>query len=313
MPVSLLTYNVKGLPWPVASARPAALDAIASQLKALRASGHQPHIVALQEAFVGDAKAIGAKAGYRYAAFGPTETVDALPASTADKQFMGQGSYLLGEGVGKHADSGLAVFSDYPILAVRRIVYPVCAGYDCLANKGALAALIAVPGMRTPVVLVNTHLNSNVASRAPKDRANYAYFRQIDSLASFVSGLVRSGDPVLLAGDFNVGPTVARRAYFQDHLLAPSLGFGAVQNICSRNGDCALDNRRDVLFSEHRARDWLLFRSSLLDQIAPVRLSAPFGKRSDGTMLSDHVGITVTYAVSTPAGHRQAPVKVAMR
>jgi endonuclease/exonuclease/phosphatase family metal-dependent hydrolase len=309
-PLSLLTYNVKGLPWPIASGRPAALRAIAAQLRSLRATGQQPHIVAMQEAFVDQAKAIGQEAGYRYSAFGPSEDAAPLAALPADKAFLGKGSFWLGERSGKHADSGLAVFSDFPIIAVRRIAYPVCAGYDCLANKGALAVLIAQPGMRSPVIVVDTHLNSNAASRAPRERANHAYFRQIDTLSTFVTNLARTGYPILIAGDFNVGPTTARRSYFQAHLLAPALGLGAVQRICTGIGDCALDNRRDVLFSEHRARDWLMFRS---DTFQPVRLSAPFGTRSDGSMLSDHVGIAVTYAVAQAFVRPATGIRVAMR
>ncbi len=311
--LSLLTYNVKGLPWPVATGRPAALNAIASQLKGLRVAGRQPHIVALQEAFVDQAKAIGRESGYRYSAFGPSEDAAPLPASAADKAFLGKSSFWFGERSGKHADSGLAIFSDYPILAVRRIAYPVCAGYDCLANKGALAVLIAQPGMRSPVILVNTHLNSNGASRSPRERANYAYFRQIDMLSAFVRDLARTRDPVLIAGDFNVGPTAARRSYFQDHLLTPALELGAVQHICSGSGDCALDNPRDVLFSEHRSRDWLMFRSGAVDSFLPVRLSALFGKRPDGSMLSDHVGIAVTYAVQQAFARPASTIRVVMR
>ena len=44
--------------------------------------------------------------------------------------------------------SGLQILSDYPILRVRRMAFPAfaCAGYDCLANKGALLVTVRLPG-----------------------------------------------------------------------------------------------------------------------------------------------------------------------
>ena len=49
--LSVLTYNVKGLPWPLASGRPEAFSAMADRLRDMRAEGRNPHIVVLQEAF----------------------------------------------------------------------------------------------------------------------------------------------------------------------------------------------------------------------------------------------------------------------
>src|SRR4051812_5264204 len=68
----ILSYNVEGLPWPVASGRAAAADRIASTLRALREQGRQPQVVALQEAFSAAAKRIGRNGGYSYAAYGPS-------------------------------------------------------------------------------------------------------------------------------------------------------------------------------------------------------------------------------------------------
>src|SRR4051812_471043 len=64
--LSLLTYNVEGVPWPFAWNRPPAFTRIADRLLALRRSGQAPQIVALQEAFTGEAQAIGREALYPY-------------------------------------------------------------------------------------------------------------------------------------------------------------------------------------------------------------------------------------------------------
>src|SRR3546814_6089793 len=64
--LSVMTYNVAGLPWPLAKKGPEALHAIGERLSLMRARGCAPGVVVLQEAFSRDAKAIGRIAGYPY-------------------------------------------------------------------------------------------------------------------------------------------------------------------------------------------------------------------------------------------------------
>jgi endonuclease/exonuclease/phosphatase family metal-dependent hydrolase len=304
--LSMLTYNVKGLPWPLATGRPKALAEIASQLMAMRRDGRQPHLIAVQEAFLPEAKAIGSKAGYPYVAFGPAESDTPVSGIAADQAFAKDAGYLSGERSGKRTDSGLAIFSDYPIVAVRRIAYPVCAGYDCLANKGAVAATIALPGAATPIIVVTTHLNSNSASGVSKDRALYAFERQIDILARFVADQAQSGSPVMIAGDFNVGHNAARRDYFAAHMLG---GVSAARSLCDGATQCS----GDVADSLAHGKDWLLFRSSANVAITPLDLSAPVNRGGDGKMLSDHVGLEVTYRLAPSATTGAAALTVASR
>ncbi len=312
--VTLLTYNVKGLPWPVASGRPAALNAIARQLLALRGQGLQPHLVALQEAFLPEAKAIGRAAGYRYEAFGPGPDDAAQPASTAqDRTFLKAARFMIGERAGKHLDSGLAIFSDYPIVAVHRLAYSICAGYDCLANKGALAVLIAVPGLAVPLTVIDTHLNSGTASRAPRARSTYAYQRQIDALKLFIASVAPDGSPLLLAGDFNVGNHADRRSYFDSALLSTVSGLSAAEIICERSAKCATGTPSGVAESVQRGKDWLLYRSSRSSAPTPIDLDAPFGRGADGSMLSDHIGVVVTYRFNPPASVPTDPLQVSSR
>ncbi|RZM37626.1 MAG: endonuclease/exonuclease/phosphatase [Sphingomonas sp.] len=305
-----MTYNVHGLPWPIADDRSADLAAIGTRLKTMRDAGDQPGIVVLQEAFVANAKAIGRTAGYRYAAFGPGE--DAAPASPTDDEFVADGSRMVGERLGKHVDSGLAIFSDYPILAVRRIVYPVCAGYDCLANKGAVAALIAVPGIATPIIVVDTHLNSNGASGAGSPRASYAYRRQLDLLANFVASLEARDRPILVAGDFNVGQDLRRRTHFDVRMLGGGAALQAAVTSC-QTARCPVAEPSDMAFSIGRAKDWMMYRPSSTVAIHPIALAAPFGHTANGAMLSDHVGISVRYRIDTLATPVSAATMMASR
>src|SRR4051794_1437093 len=72
--VSILTYNIEGLPWPLAVGRPAAFIAIENRLRELRSSGRQPQVLVLQEAFTRQAKAVGANSGYPFVAMGGATT-----------------------------------------------------------------------------------------------------------------------------------------------------------------------------------------------------------------------------------------------
>ena len=302
--LSLMTYNIEGLPWPVRMNRADDLAQIQTRLEALRLLGEQPHIVALQEAFTDDAKSIGRQSGYRYVANGPDK---ALPGAMAilptDRQFQSSASFYHGELSGKFVDSGLQILSDYPILSVRRMAFPsyACAGYDCLANKGVLLAMIAVPGMHEPIAVVNVHLNSRKASGVDDARSLYAYRRQIDALDTFLADAIKPGTPVIVAGDFNVGNRPTRRHYFEAFMRQVNHGSthgsmeDALTTCLSPTAPCGTDIPSDARFSARRARDWQLSIPGKRYALAVSQLSVPFGHDVDGTMLSDHVGYTAYY------------------
>ena len=290
--LSILSYNVEGLPWPIASGRDAAASMIASRLGDMRAAGTQPHIVAIQEAFGQAGKRIGREAGYRYVAYGPSDNnTGAAPVAPQDRAFAAAASPLIGETLGKFADSGLAIFSDYPIRWTRRMAFPAyaCAGLDCLANKGVLVVALDVPGADRPVIVVDTHLNSRSASFASNARSLYAYRRQVDALSQFVAGLPEQGD-MLLAGDFNVGNAPRRSAMLDQGLLdRDGLELTVVEHDCGH--DC-----RHIDEGGSAAKTALLRGKSLLafsaqGSLTPLGTAIGFGRLPDGKMLSDHIGI----------------------
>jgi len=302
--LSVMTYNIEGLPWPVRFGRETAFDKIGARLAALRLAGEQPHIVVLQEAFTDKAKRIGMDSGYRYIVNGPDSSLPGAPPTTeADRAFQQGASFLSGERSGKVVDSGLQILSDYPIVSVRRMAFPTyaCAGFDCLANKGAVLAMIAVPGVREPIAVVDVHLNSRKASHVADERSLYAYRRQIDALDQFLSENVRPGTPVIVAGDFNVGQRPARQAYFTQHLRkwgerAPGVVRDALRT-CFASAIACGDMPADASFSMHRARDWQLAIPGARLRLAVQGLTVPFGHDVDGGMLSDHVGYVAFYGV----------------
>ncbi len=118
--VSLLTYNVKGLPWPVAGGRVAALQSIAATLRSMHLRGDAPDIAVVQEAFTEGAREMIRASGYRYAALGPgTDSTTEGRPSTDERVFADAARWSVGETEGKFVGSGLAIMSDYPILRVR--------------------------------------------------------------------------------------------------------------------------------------------------------------------------------------------------
>ncbi len=309
--LSVMTYNVHGLPWPLATGRDAAFESMITQLQTLRSEGRQPHVVVLQEAFTSDAKEIGKRSGYRYVANGPSAS-DRSPmiATTRDRQFADRASFLRGEKSGKILDSGLQILSDYPIMAVRTRPFPgfACAGYDCLANKGILMALIDVPRSSTPVVISTAHFNSRHASGVSNERSDYAYRRQWDAARQFFATSKWHAFPIVFAGDFNVGKSARRQTTF--NAMEAGLWIGGRRGpVRDALHICRLSACKFPVSAEEaltRGKDWQLFASTSQGGLAAARIQVPFGRAANGSMLSDHIGYSTTYRLSA-----DSPVQLA--
>lgn len=304
--LSILTYNVEGLPWPIARGRSEKLEAIADRLRQMRAQGTAPQIVALQEAFTDEAQAIGAVAGYRYVVSGPAADVVGAPAVTApDQAFAAAARWWKGETAGKLVGSGLMILSDYSIAKTRRMVFPAyaCAGFDCLANKGALMVSIELPGLAHPIDIFTTHLNSRHASGVSVARADYAYLRQVATLSAFVREAHDPLNALIAAGDFNVGPHATRRGPLLADARSSWNAAGAVHDALNEARLVGMRLPTDAAFTLRRGRDWQFFapgRNMMLDLTA---IDVPFGHDAAGDMMSDHVGYVARFSLK-PAGLR---------
>jgi endonuclease/exonuclease/phosphatase family metal-dependent hydrolase len=310
--LSVLTYNVEGLPWPFAWNRPAAFKAMEDRLDMLRRSGRNPQIVVLQEAFSSDAQAIGRAAGYLYVVEGPSESdVSGAPPSVADDRFAAAGSWWRGEALGRQVGSGLMLLSDYPIVRVRRIAYPdfACAGYDCLASKGALLVTVRIPGAPSPVDIVTTHLNSRQHSGVSDERSLQAYRRQTAFLSAFINRWHDPADPMIVAGDFNAGRaqprwSALRQAIASWHGQAPFQD--AISDVARQRVARGAPLPDDIHAILRRAEDWQFFTSGRNAGLDALAVRIPFGHEPDGTMFSDHIGYTALYALGPGAGRRGA-------
>ncbi|KQM13406.1 endonuclease/exonuclease/phosphatase family protein [Novosphingobium sp. Leaf2] len=294
--LSVMTYNVEGLPFPAAFGRPGKLAQIGQRLGALRETGQQPHVVLLQEAFIGQAKAIARAAGYTYVAWGPKAGDMANDPSLAGKSFAAQDSWLKGEGVGKWVDSGLVILSDYPIVQTRRMAFPadMCAGYDCLASKGVLLTWIQVPGHSQPIAIADTHLNSRAATGVEIARADTAYMRQIATARDYIHANVAPGTDVIFGGDFNIGHDPQRIAAVAADGGIVNGGVEATQLAASRS-DSAVNEGLAVV--RKRAKDKQFFRAGAGSELSLQNIVVPVGFQDNGTPLSDHTPYIADYTL----------------
>lgn len=297
--LTVMSYNVEGLPPPARFGRAASIDRIAADLVELRKQGRQPDVVMLQEAFARPGARIAAEAGYPYVVAGPSaDAINELPVPTAVSGFVAATSHLKGEAEGKWLDSGLRVLSDYPIVEVDRLAFPAwaCAGYDCLANKGALIAWIRLPGSAQPIAFIDTHLNSRAASGVAQDRADTAYAYQTAALRQFIAEKVPAQAVAFLGGDFNTGRAAPRWHDLGARPLARARN-SLLDALASEHG-VAQDQRRDMEAILHRAKDWLFYRGNLRVSVTLTGFEVPFGLQPDGSSLSDHLGYEAHYRVA---------------
>lgn len=304
--ISVMTYNVNGLPWPLASGRTAAFGQIENRLRSMRASGTQPHVIVLQEAFTASAKQIAANSGYRFIVDGPTRDMRSVVRPTSgDRAFAQNASLSKGEKSGKYLDSGLQIASDYPIVSVKRSAFPAfaCAGYDCLANKGVMLVTIKMPGNAQPITIATTHMNSKRASGVSQARSLYAYQRQVDFINGFIANHRNPRVPIIFAGDFNASNVQRRRYLFERGtaswaIQAANPVESALDRCLQATPPCTVKIPPIANFVRQRARDWQFYIPGMTGSIAAIGVTVPFGLERTGNMLSDHVGYGITYQFS---------------
>lgn len=291
--ISVLTYNVRGLPWPLAHGRADALRTIGEELSRMRTEGRQPDVVLIQEGFRGEVAELVALSGYRYWAGGPARADKATGAAPADgHRYIPVRHPLAGEGWGKVLGGGLHVLSDAPILDVRTTPYRYCAGLDCLANKGAMLARIALPGAPAGVDVINTHLNSKRAARAPLARSLQAHNLQTEELLAFIADHRTEGAPLLVGGDFNVRNAPAR----YDH-MAGTRPFKVVSEFCNA-AEAACEGQAPAADKPWlKSQDLQAFADGVA-RLRPVKVSTVFDAASPQGRLSDHDGYMVRYRMS---------------
>lgn len=296
--LSVLIYNVEGLPWPARRNRGASLDRIGEELARMRQAGTAPDVVLVQEAFTPRGARIGKAAGYANRVRGPSVS-DMPETGLPDQDHIDGRRVRKGERSGKLFGSGLYVFSDYPVVDVHRRGFSrhACAGLDCLSAKGTLLVRVAIPGLPTPVDIMTVHMNAQGAARVREARTLAAHQYQTLESAQFLLENRDPANPLILGGDFNMRRSPGRLDHFDQHKP-----YNIVRRWCS---DAA--NDCDVRMSWDGDAPWLdtqdlqVFDDGQTVSVRPLRVEAVFDGPETGGKLSDHDGYLVTYALSWPA------------
>jgi endonuclease/exonuclease/phosphatase family metal-dependent hydrolase len=222
---------------------------------------------------------------------------------------------LRGEGFRPWLSSGLEILSDYPIVAHWQAAFPrtICAGIDCLANKGVMLARIAVPGAADPVEIVTTHLNARRATKTPDAHSNGSFDREMATIDRFVAAHSDPRLPLIVTGDFNVDHDAGRLARLTRSGTAwaqTRTGGGAggvLGTLCAvKAGDpCrAVDTLRVALAP--RANDWQFYSSGDRTRLMAENYAIRFGPDGEGRTLSDHQALLIGYRLSAVRAERFA-------
>lgn len=289
----LLSFNINALPNAVKSGGDAQYARIAEILRERRAANTQPHVILLQEAFNAKADVIQETTGYRYIVKGPGHR-EVSKKGKAHWALQSRKPYASFDDPQKLTGSGLVILSDFPIMEAQHKAFDsdMCAGFDCLSNKAILLARIAVPGLDQPLDVVNSHFNSRRKAGAPKRWTLEAHRRQTDTLDWFLDK-VNSGNPIVLAGDFNTRQR-ARLAYFRE-----KIALNDTAEVClTLDETCGVDETTKIDEILYDTNDKQFFDSCQSYGLTPVHIVRNFTEQIDGKPLSDHLGYEVHYRIT---------------
>lgn len=297
--ISVLNYNVAGLPWPIRKKRKNQIRIIGYLLGEMRAVNAEPDIVLLEEAFTMKSNPIPDFGGYPNVVGGPKRNhkAEKLPREL-NPEFYDERSFWKGEKVGKLVNSGLAILSNFPIL--EKQVHPyrrgACAGFDCIANKGMVVAIIQIPGVPEPIAVFNTHMQAIDASGVSLERSRTAHNLQADEMVEFLtSDLMARGIPLIVAGDFNTKHDEGLMRYISNN----ENPIHTVRYYCTQVvDDCKIRMSFDSDAPWMDTQDLQAFFSGSRVTIRPIAIEAIFDRPVEGKTLSDHDGYFVEYRLS---------------
>ena len=299
----VLLWNVEGLPWPIRSDRGPKLAAIADWIAKRRAAGLGPDILVMHKAFIPEASRIAIAGRFATIAPGPALGQPRL-YSPADlpSGYAESARWSKGEGIGKWLDGGLYIATDLPVARADSDPFgpDSCAGYDCLANKGAQLVKIAIPGAPKPLYLFNTHRNSREPAGVSLARAEVAHILQTHENDELIRNSEISS-AFIAAGDFNNYRAGDRVGWF-----ATDPEFRLVGK---RNGFAA----RPALMSDptawQQAYDLLGYEGGDPLRIEPLSVATLFDGKN-GPRLSDHDAQYVIFRISWRGDAAPMPVPI---
>ena len=317
MEISVLIYNVCGLPWPIAKGkasrdtdeqgnripidgkRSSALKKIGDMLGELRSQGTEPDIILLQEAFIPESAQIPERGGYPNWVAGPGKRdLGAKHSERASDEFIAERKALKGEKSGKLQSSGLLLASNFPIVELFNHPFSQweCAGFDCLANKGLLVAELEIPGLPDHLMVATTHFNSRGASGVSAERSLLAHNLQVDEANEFLVNLGKDHQPFIWGGDVNMRHADDRIEYFVER---SGDKLNEVSSFCiDPANDCEVRIQWETDTPWYETQDLQGWVSGSQVSVSPFKVEAVFDEPQEGIMPSDHNGLLVHYRLS---------------
>lgn len=316
--ISVLIYNVTGLPWPlsvgkrsrtmdesgerisISSDRTAAMREIGDRLGEMRNRGEEPDIIMLQEAFIEAAAEIPKRGGYPNWVSGPSasDLGEKYSADRVSEEFIAERSFWKGETLGKYQNSGLIIASNFPI--VKHVNHPFnqweCTGFDCLANKGVTLIEVAIPGIPESLQVTTTHFNSRGASGVSRERSRIAHAYQVDDASEFLEDATDYDLPEIWGGDLNMRHSDDRIEYFIKRAGGKVDEVSSFCVIPENDCDVRIQWKTDAPWYE--TQDLQGWFSGKLVEVRPVSVTALFDVPTDSVMQSDHDGLLVRYRLS---------------
>lgn len=290
----VLSYNINGLPSPLKKGKEPHYERMVALLKERRAAGNHPHIVLLQEAFDKKSEVVAQESGYKYVLKGPTRK-DESQRGDAHWVQKTRKAYASFSDPQKFLGSGLWILSDYPIIAAHHKAFnsDECAGFDCLSNKAIQMARIDVPGLDSPVDIINSHFNSRRSAKAPGKAVLKAHFKQTETLKWFLEK-TGEGNPIIVAGDFNT-KQAERYDFFKE-----TIGFKDAGEVCLElKEQCAIADGTKVEELLYKTNDKHFYENGKGVRIEPRVLARNFDEMLNGKPLSDHLGYEVLYTLKS--------------
>ncbi|QPC42686.1 hypothetical protein HW532_08215 [Kaustia mangrovi] len=300
--LTVLTYNVNDLPWPLRKNSEPQLAYIGKDLARRRAAGDGPDVVFLQEAFTSRSRKLIEAAGYPYVFKGPgRRSTSGKGVGAKAKEPIRMRTEQTGMNTRKFVNSGLYVLSRYPFVARDSELFGSdCSGNDCLANKSVIHVRIALPEPYTPFDLVTSHMDSNIRSEAPEEKRLQAHHAQTDKLVAFVDETVRPRSGIL-AGDLNI-KVAPRYIYFSEHLG----GINAGELCFNTAKSCTLGPNATEKSLWKKTNDHQFIIEGNNYKITPIRMMRNYDEKPQGRELSDHLGFEATYSlmpIQAPRGN----------
>ena len=290
----MLIYNVEGLPWPARKNRKPALRRIGDELRTMRQNGTAPDIVMLQEAFTPAARDVLVQAGYGDVVAGPGRKQHRVLECGADRPGVSQGEKAQqGRALWQVAEQRIVHrnrLADRTVRCPSRFPAGRAPGFDCLANKGAIAASVSVPGVPGRVALFTTHLNSQAAARVSLSRSRKAHGYQLEENALMIAAARDPADPLIIGGDFNMRGDAERFAAFVE-----TQPYSVVHEFCVTQPEtCPVKLSFDGDAPWLDTQDLQAFHNGTGVTVTPIAIEAMFDGEN-GPRLSDHDGLLVTY------------------